>query len=152
MVGNTESGKSDPVKLPDCRCQIRHPMRQVLAPNDDRIGCRALLPSLRRRSKERCLYPSDSFVPHVWKHVSIRIHRKAVLACPSCSEKTSAIHRQPASVRVGKPSAHHQTVRLPVHLACLKGSAREKCKTSNTEQAENRCDAARRLSRPSRYK
>jgi len=34
MVVNTESGKGD---------RSRHPMRQVLVPADDRIGCRALL-------------------------------------------------------------------------------------------------------------
>jgi len=32
--------------------------------------------SLHLRSKEHCLYPSDSFVLHVWKHVSIGIQRE----------------------------------------------------------------------------
>jgi len=47
-----------------------------------------------------------------------------------------------ASLRVGRPSAHRQTVRLPVRLACLNGSAREKSNASEHGSGKKGCDAA----------
>src|ERR1700752_3705064 len=44
--------------------------------------------SSRCLSKEHSLYSCGSLVLHVWKHVTISVHVKAVLACPSCSETT----------------------------------------------------------------
>src|SRR6266852_8208511 len=54
---------------------------------------------------------------------------------PTCQSFRRSVF-ETASLRVGRPSAHRQTVRLPVRLACLTGPRVRNARRANTEQVE----------------
>jgi hypothetical protein len=59
-----------------------------------------------------------------------------------CASHSDAPYLKRLLCVFGKPSAHRQTVRLPVRLACLNRSTCEKCKMSKHGKGRNGCDAA----------